>query len=106
MAFDIKEVIAGSMQAIKGAVKEDWPQVRDIAAQFLIMRQARLELLASFRLAGQITDDEFKSFLEDEKKVLESELHAIAVIAKAVAQRAANEAIEVLWKAVQAAIPL
>lgn len=106
MAFDIREVIAGCMAAIKGAVTEDWPQVKEFAAQFLTMRQSRLELLARMRLSGQISDADLQSYLEDEKSVLQSELHAIAVVTKAVAQRAANEALDVFWKAVQAALPV
>jgi hypothetical protein len=51
-----------------------------------------------------LSQEKFESRLADEKLVLEAELHAVAVISKAIAQRAANAAIDVLTKAVSAAI--
>lgn len=44
------------------------------------------------------------SRLEDEKLIVETELHAIAVITKAIAQKAANAAMDVLEKAVKVAV--
>ena len=44
--------------------------------------------------------------LADEKDILESELHAIAIIGKVAAQNAANAAIGVLQKAVDAVIKI
>jgi hypothetical protein len=38
--------------------------------------------------------------LKDEKKILESELHSIAIVSKSIAQKAANAAIEVLQNTV------
>ena len=46
----------------------------------------------------------FVKRLADEKKILESELHALAVISKSMAQKAANAAIDVLENAVFKAI--
>lgn len=106
MSFDINETIAQMAGAIKGVISEDWPIVKNTVNGFLEDEQSRLELLASLRIKGQINEDDFADRLQNEGLILESELHAIAIITKAVAQRAANAAIDVLTQAVQAAIDI
>ncbi|HKZ68039.1 MAG TPA: hypothetical protein VJ111_16845 [Chitinophagaceae bacterium] len=106
MAFDINEVVAEMVGAVKATVKDDWKLVRETAGTFLQTRKDRLELLASLRLNNEISQKFFLKRLEDEKKILESELHAVAILTKATAQRAANAAIDVLSKAVSKVILL
>lgn len=106
MAFDINEVVAQMLGAVKTSVKDDWKFVKESANTFLQTRKDRLELLASLRLNNEISQKFFLKRLEDEKKILESELHAVAIITKAMAQRAANAAIDVLSKAVSTVIGL
>ena len=106
MAFDINEVVAEMVGAVKRTVKDDWQLVKETAGTFLQTRKDRLELLASLRLNNEISQKFFLKRLEDEKKILESELHAVSIITKAMAQRAANAAIDVLSKAVSTVIGL
>ena len=106
MAFDINEVIAQMLGAVKNSVKDDWKLVKETANAFLQTRKDRLELLASLRLNSEISQKFFLKRLEDEKKIMESELHAVAIITKAAAQRAANAVIDVLGKAVSKLISL
>ena len=106
MAFDINEVLAQMLGAIKTTVKDSWSNVKDTANGFLQDRKLRLELLASLRLEKQISQEFFLKRLADEKKILESELHAVAIITKAVAQKAANAAIDILQGAVMKAVSL
>lgn len=54
---------------------------------------------------NELTKEKFEPYLEDEKLVLEAELHAIAVISKAIAQKATNAAIDVLKKTIKSIIP-
>jgi hypothetical protein len=98
--MDFNEVIAQMARAIKGVVKEDWSVVKGTTNDFLTDAKGRLQLLASMRLDGEISDENFKKRLKNEQLILESNLHAIAIIGKAVAQRAANAATSVLEKAV------
>ena len=105
MKLDINETLAGMLAAIKTSVGNDWPQVKSAMNDFLQSRKARLELLADFRINGIITGDEFNSRMEDEKLLLKSELHVIAIISKSMAQKAANAALDVLEQAVKALIP-
>ena len=106
MKFDINEVIAEMVVAVKGAVGENWNEVLPVTNQFLQNRKERLELLAELRISGDISHKRFESRLNDEKLVAEAEFHAIAVISKVIAQKAANAAIEVLENAVKTAINL
>jgi len=104
MNFDINEVLADMLSAVKGTVSENWDEVKSPASQFVQRRKERLELLAELRLNKELSQEKFESRLKDEKLILEAELHAIAVISKAIAQKAANAAIDVLLKAVKVAI--
>lgn len=104
MKFDINEVLADMISAIKGNVSDNWNEVRSVSNQFLQRRKERLGLLSELRINGELTQEKFESRLNDEKLILEAELHAIAVISRAIAQKAANAAIDVLTKAVTVAI--
>ena len=104
MNINFDEVLAEMLSAIKGTVEGNWGKVESTARQFLQNRKESLELLVSLRLEGEINQEEFESRLGDEKLVVEAELNALAVLSKAIAQNAANAAIAILEKAVQAAI--
>lgn len=104
MDFNINEVLAGMANAVKDSLAEDWPEAKSVLNRFLQNRRARLELLAELRLNNEITNDDLISRLEDEKLLLDSELHTIAIIGKAAAQRAANAAIGFLEDAIAVAV--
>ena len=106
MAFDFNEVVAEMLGAIKTTTKENWDIVKETAAGNLQERKLRLELLASLMLQKEIDKEFFLKRLADEKKILQSELHSIAIITKATAQKAANAAIDILQNAVFKAIGL
>lgn len=106
MAFDINEVVAQMLGAIKDTVKDNWNNVKDSANDYFQDHQSRLELLASLWLNKQISKKFFLSRVADEKKILESELHSIAIITKAIAQKAANAAIDIFQNAVAKALSL
>jgi hypothetical protein len=104
MNFDINEVIADMAGAIKGEVGDAWSEVQSVANQFLTKRKERLALLAELTITGDITIGQLELRLKHEQLLAEAEFHAIAVISKAIAQRAANAAMDVLKTAVQTAI--
>ncbi|MEO6328917.1 MAG: hypothetical protein ABIO55_08295 [Ginsengibacter sp.] len=106
MTFNINEVLAEMAGAVKNEVKDDWQSVKITFGNFLQSRKDRLNLLADFRMQGEISEDFFQQRLADEKDIIESELHAIAVINKVAAQNAANAAIAILQKSVEGAVGL
>lgn len=100
MGIDINEVITNMLEAVKVSIKDDWNLVKETTNTYLTNCKGRLELLASMKLNGEIDTFFFQKRLEDEKELLESELHSIAVVNKVMAQNAANFAIKVLEKSV------
>jgi hypothetical protein len=106
MAFDINEVVAQMLGAIKDTIKDNWNNVKDGANGYFQDHKSRLDLFASLRIQNQISEEFFESRLADEEKILESELHSIAIITKAVAQKAANAAIDIFQGAVTKALGL
>jgi hypothetical protein len=104
MGFDIDLTATDMLSAIKKVTKDNWGEIKTTSADFVQHRKSRLELLSQLRIAGEITNEQFLSRLEDEKQIFQAELNAMAVISKAIAQNAANAAIEVLEKSVGAAL--
>jgi len=97
-------VLADMLAVIKGTVADNWDEVKSTADQMLKRKKERLGLLAELRIKDEISQEKFESRLMDEKLVVEAELNAVAVISKAIAQKAANAAMEILDKAVTVAI--
>ena len=104
MAININEIIPQMLEAMKAEVKKDWGSIKGTTAGFLQSKKDRLTFLTNLRLHNRISDEDFKQRLKLEELILESELHALAVISKVTAQNAANAAIAVLSKAVSTAI--
>lgn len=104
MSFDIDAVLRDMLSAMKESVDADWDDVKGYAKQVLENEKEALSELAEQRLRGEITEEELKSELEDEKDTVKAEMKAIQVMNKAMAQRAANAAIDVLFNAIKAAI--
>jgi hypothetical protein len=106
MKFDIDETLAQMLKAIKDVVKDNWKLVKENANTYLQTRRSRLELLASLRLTNEIKEEFFRKRLKDEQKILESELHSIAIMTKAIAQKAANAALDTLENAINLALKI
>lgn len=104
MNIDINEVLANMLNAMKGTVKDDWNVVKKSANNFIQSKKDRLELLANMRLIGAIDNDFFEKRLIDEKEILASELHSIAIVNKVMAQNAANAAFKVLEDVITTAL--
>jgi predicted phage gp36 major capsid-like protein len=102
--FDIDAVLADMLSAMEDSVDSDWRDVRDHAKQVLQNEKEALANLAEQRLRGDITEDELRSELEDERDTVEAEMKAVQVMTKAMAQQAADAAMEVLFKAIRAAL--
>ena len=58
MAFDINEVVAEMLGAIKTTAKKDWDSIKGTASSYLQDRKLRLDLLTSLVLHKEI-DREF-----------------------------------------------
>jgi len=104
MSFDIDAVLGDMLTTVKDSVDADWDDVRGYAKQVFENEKEALAELAEQRLRGEITEEELKSELDDEKDTVEAELKTIKVMTKAMAQKAANSAMDVLFNAIKAAL--
>ena len=104
MNFNINTVLADMLSAIQGTLSDKWKKVEPVAMQFMQSKKERLDLLTDLYLNGDISLQKFESRLEDDKTILKAELEAVKVISKAVAQKAANAAFDVLANAIKTAI--
>ena len=101
ISFNIITTATSMLTAIKETVGSNWDNVSSTAFQFIERNKERLRCIAELRISGDLPDDKFLSRMEDEKLILEAELNALEVISKAIAQQAANAAIDVLVKALK-----
>ena len=106
MKFDIESTVKSMVSAAKGSVGDDAPEAKETAQQFLEMNKNRLAKLAQYRITGKLSAEDFKSRMEDERKMLEAQFNTMKIISKVMAQNAANAAIRVLEDAVQAALSI
>ena len=104
MSFDVEATFEDMVAAVSGVLSGEWPELKDCVEKALDDEKEALETIALMRLAGDIDDEDLKSNLDDEKVVLEAALLACKVRAKVVAENAVNAAIDVLNKAIMAAI--
>lgn len=104
MSFDIDEVLVHMLSAMKDSVDVDWDNVKGYAKQVLENEKEVLSELAEQRFKGEITEEELRSELDDEKDTVEAEMKAIEIMTEAMAQRAANAAIDTLFNAIKTAI--
>lgn len=102
--INMNEVITDMLAAMKSSVSHHWKEIKESMQHFLAARKARFELLAELRISGELSQEHFESRLQDEKLIAEAEMQALEVISKAMAQNAANAAIDIFQKAVGAAI--
>ena len=104
MSIDIDAVLGDMLAAVKDSIEADWDDIEGYAKQVLENEKDALAELAEQRLRGDLTEEELESELDDERDTVEAELKAIQVMTKAAAQRAANAAMDVLSKAISAAM--
>lgn len=104
MDIDFEALIDGLTGAIRGSLESDLPEIKEYAEQIVEEEKETLQLLANLRQRGEITDEEFKSELEDQKGVVKNQFLAIGAMSTAAAQKAANAAIKFLGDAVLTAV--
>lgn len=104
MSFNIDSTLKDMAAAVEGIVDKDQHKIGDYAKKIFDEEKQTLNQIALLRLGGQITDEEFQSELEDEKDTVRAQLLALKVLSKATAQKAANAALDVLYKSVIAAL--
>ncbi len=104
MKFDIKTGLRDMLDAVRGAVGGEWPQLRDCVRHALEDERDFLQALAEARLAGEIDDDTLASQLRNECAALEAVMRVCQPVSGKLARDAANAAIEAFNGAVTTAL--
>lgn len=104
MSFDIDRVLTEMAGTIAGVVKDGTGDINDGVLQILNTEREVLKDLRDALLRNEIDDTIFKREIEREKKVIETELLTVQIMAKALVERAVNAAIDIFVKAVSLAI--
>lgn len=104
MAFDIDKTTNEMLSAMRGVVKNEWKDISGFAEQILSQEKDTLRELSEYFLHGKLSKEEYESELEDEKDVLRVQFNSLTTMNKALAQKAANAAIDALVKAVVKAL--
>jgi hypothetical protein len=104
MNINIENTLQQMLATMQQTCGEQWKVAKPVLEGMLKRKEARLKSLTDDLLKKEITQEDYKSFLEDEKLLMEAELQATQVIAKATAQKAINAAMEVLQQAASTAL--
>lgn len=100
MDLNIDAILKEMLSAVKNEAGAGWTKIKATADEFLKRQKERYVMVANLAISGDISKEKFQSILEDESKLLESELLVLQVISKSAAQNAANAALAILNKTV------
>ena len=104
MSIDFGAILETALGAATNAVKDTAPQIEDFLREIAHGHEAAIKSLADAFADGDIDEDTFRNEMDDEAKTLEAELQAVAVMAKAIAQRAINAFRKALIDGITAAV--
>jgi hypothetical protein len=104
MSIDVGAILQGAVGAAAEAVRNTAPQVEDFLREIAKGHEAAIKSLAEALASGDIDKDTFEDEMKDEGKTLEAELQAVAVLTKAIAQRAINAFRKALFDGITAAV--
>lgn len=104
MEFDIGAVLKGMVAAASDVLSTEGQKVKECVKKAIEEEKDALNAIAKTRIAGEITADDMKSQIADEKDALKAALLVCQVKGKLAAQKAANGAIKVFTDAVKVAL--
>lgn len=104
MAFDIGAVLKDMAAAASEVLSTEGPKVKGCVKKAIEEEKDALDAIAKARIVGEITTEDMKSQIADEKDALKAVLLVCQVKGKLAAQKAANAAIKVFTDAVKVAL--
>lgn len=101
-----KELLSSLTSALSQIFVDKWPAVKELALGYLGQAEQRFRDLATQYQIGEENGGISKQFLldrlDEEKDILKAELLSFAVLGEAVAEAAANQAIQIIENAILA----
>jgi len=104
VSLDMDKTLDGMLAAAHDMLGSDWPKVKACVEQAFKAERKALENIARAALRGGWGDAELASELEDEAVALRDALLPCKVRSKVATQQAVNAALDVLQKAIKAAL--
>lgn len=104
MPFNMSKTLEDMRAAALAILAEEGADVGECVQNALQQEKEALKRIAEYRLRGDITDEDMRKHLENEKFALEAAMRACAVEGKVVLEKAANAAITALEKAIRSAL--
>ncbi|WP_199139687.1 hypothetical protein [Delftia sp. ASV31] len=104
MSIDIEAIVTAAVNSAAKAVKDTGPEVRDILSKIMQGHDAAIRSLAEMFADGEIDEETFKDEMNDEAKLLQADFLVIAVVSKAIAQKAVNTFRKALIDGITSAI--
>lgn len=96
MNLNPQEMLQGMLAAMRGQVTGNARELEEYVTRYMERRKHRLAEIAQLYTERIITTDQMKEELRDEALLLEAQLLTIKAMSKAIAQKAANAAIDFL----------
>lgn len=96
MNLNVDEIFQGMLSAMRMHISSGVGELEAYASRYMERRKHRLAEIARLYADKLITTDQMTEELRDEAQLLEAQLLAIKAMSKAVAQKAANAAIDFL----------
>ena len=103
--FDVKSVTSDMVDAVKGVLTKQWPEVKDYAGEEMSKITGRVELILKKYTAGDINEDEAKLLLQMQKNAAAGTLAILEGISRLTAEQSVNAALGVLRKAIEGILP-
>jgi len=104
MGFKIEQVLNNMLDAASEEVLDGWQDIKPCVELALQDEKDALQDIVQAYEAGDLTNEDLESQLEDEKVALETALLVCRIKTKVMAQNAANAAINALTAAIRLAI--
>jgi hypothetical protein len=98
MGLPIDSIIADMVASVREDVITDIEITKAYFTEILQEQKEAYDLIAEGFMCGDLSEQQVIEELESEKRTLEAQLLAIQVINKAIAQKAANAAIQSIYK--------
>jgi hypothetical protein len=91
--FNVNSFIYSLLANVTLAFKNDWEIVKTDVESFLADTKPRLQLIATAAIDGEISPADLKQYLANELQIVETQLLALEVVTKQMAEDAFNSII-------------
>ncbi len=102
--MDFDKIFSDMLSAMKVSLGENATEAYNLLKQYVENNKEAIEEATTFLKNGEIDADEFKSVMEDNALVLESEMQNLSIMKKKAIKDALDAGIKVLMKAVDVVI--